>query len=263
MLARIRALSVMAAVIALVSSAALALPARADETYPSWADVEAARASTAATEAAVTRIGTLLTGLETQAATLGDAAVTASAASATADFESVSAAEHATVLSARLATAAAGARTADVQLGLLGARLYRSGASDSVTSLFLNPDQAGDLLSALSTSTRLGELTSGIRDRALAQRNLVQSLEEQAAVAAAERDLLATEATDRAAAAASAQRAAEAQLAEQQARSDVLDAQLASLKNTTVETERSYRAGVAAAEAYHRQQVEAERAAAR
>ena len=250
------------AVIALVSAAALTLPAHADESYPSWADVEAARASTAATEAEVSRIGTLLTGLETQAATLGDAAITASAASATADTESLAAAAHATALAGRLATATEKAQTADVQLGLLGAQLYRSGASDAVATLLLVPGQASDLLSALSTSTRLSELSAGIRDRALAQRNLVQSLEEQAAVASTERDRLAAEARDRAAAAAEAQRAADAQLAEQQTRSDVLDAQLASLKNTTAETERSYRAGVAAAAAYQKQQEEAARAAA-
>ncbi|TFC45942.1 lytic transglycosylase domain-containing protein [Cryobacterium sp. MDB1-18-1] len=252
----------MAAVIALLgASVTVAIPAQADD-YPSWADVEAARASTAATEAEVTRIGTLLTGLETQAATLGDAAITASAASATADTESRAAAAHAEDLARQLATATEKAQTADVQLGLLGAQLYRSGASDAVATLLLVPGQASDLLSALSTSTRLSELTSGIRDRALAQRNLVQSLEEQAAVASTERDRLAVEAKDRAAAAAEAQRAADAQLAEQRTRSDVLDAQLASLKNTTAETERSYRAGVAAAAAYQKQQEEAARAAA-
>ncbi|MDY7542394.1 MULTISPECIES: hypothetical protein [unclassified Cryobacterium] len=252
----------MAAVIALLgASVTVAIPAQADD-YPSWADVEAARASTAATEAEVSRIGTLLTGLETQAATLGDAAITASAASATADTESLAAAAHAAVLTSRLASATETARTADVQLGLLGAQLYRSGASDAVATLLLVPGEASDLLSALSTSTRLSELTSGIRDRALAQRNLVQSLEEQAAVASTERDRLAVEAKDRAAAAAEAQRAADAQLAEQRTRSDVLDAQLASLKNTTAETERSYRAGVAAAAAYQKQQEEAAAAAA-
>jgi septal ring factor EnvC (AmiA/AmiB activator) len=252
----------MAAVIALLgASVTVAIPAQADD-YPSWADVEAARASTAATEAEVSRIGTLLTGLETQAATLGDAAITASAASATADTESRAAAAHAAVLTSRLASATETARTADVQLGLLGAQLYRSGASDAVATLLLVPGEASDLLSALSTSTRLSELTSGIRDRALAQRNLVQSLEEQAAVASTERDRLAVEAKDRAAAAAEAQRAADAQLAEQRTRSDVLDAQLASLKNTTAETERSYRAGVAAAAAYQKQQEEAAAAAA-
>ena len=256
----IRMLGVMT--VALVSAAALTLPAHADESYPSWADVEAARASTAATEVEASRIGTLLTGLETQAATLGDAAIAASAASATADSQSRAATVHALALSGHLAAATDKARAADVQLGLLAAQLYRSGASDAVATLLVVPDQAMDLLTALSTSTRLGQLTSGIRDRALAQRNLVQSLEEQAAVAATERDRLATEAKDRASAAAEAQRAADAQLVEQQARSDVLDAQLASLKNTTAETERSYRAGVAAAAAYQKQQEEAARAAA-
>ena len=47
----------------------------------------------------------------------------------------------------------------------------------------------------------------------------------------------------------------------QAAAADVLIAQLASLKNSTAETERSFLAGVAADEAYTRQQAEAERAA--
>ncbi len=242
--------------------AAVSLPARADETYPSWADVEAARSTTATTEAAVVRITGLLSGLEATAAELGDAAVVANGAAAEAQAASGTATAQAALLASRLTVATEKASAANAQLGLLGAQLYRAGATGIVTRLFFSADGGTDLLYQLGVTTRLGEATAGIQQRALTQANAVQSMEKQAAAAATERDRLARTATARATAAATARQAADDQLAAQTATSDVLVAQLASLKNSTAETERSYLAGVAADEAYKQQQAQAERAAA-
>ena len=254
----------MLGVAALVALVALSLsaPARADETYPSWADVEAARSTTATTQAAVERITGLLSGLEATAASLGDAAIVANGAAATAQADSGTAAAHAAALSARLAVASDKASAADDQLGRIGAQLYRAGSGGVVTRLLLSADGGADLLYQLGVTTRLGETAAGIQQRALAQANVVQSASKAAAAAAAERDRLARIAQNQAAAAVTAQRAADEQLAAQTATADVLVAQLASLKNSTAETERSYLAGVAADEAYQKQEAEAARAAA-
>ncbi len=242
--------------------AAVSLPARADETYPSWADVEAARSTTATTQAAVVRITGLLSGLEATAAELGDAAVAANGAAAEAEAASGVATAQAALLASRLSVATEKATAANAQLGLLGAQLYRAGATGIVTRLLFSADGGTDLLYQLGVTTRLGEATAGIQQRALTQANAVQSMEKQAAAAATERDRLARTATTRATAAAAARRAADDQLAAQTETADVLVAQLASLKNSTAETERSYLAGVAADEAYQQQQAQAERAAA-
>ncbi|TFC16082.1 hypothetical protein E3O19_08090, partial [Cryobacterium algoritolerans] len=241
--------------------ASLSLQARADETYPSWADVEAARSTTATTQAAVVRITALLSGLHATAAALGDAAVVANGAAATAQADSATAAARAAVLSARLSVASEKTRAANVQLGRIGAQLYRAGSVGVVTRLLLSADGGPDLLYRLGVTTRLGETTAGIQQEALAQANVVQSASKEAAAAAAERDRLARTAQSRAAAAAAAERTADEQLAVQSATAGVLVAQLASLKNSTAETERSFLAGVAADEAYKTQQAEAARAA--
>ena len=112
----------MLGVAALVALVALSLPApaRADETYPSWADVQAARSTTATTQAAVERITGLLSGLEATAASLGDAAIVANGAAATAQADSGTAAARAAALSARLAVASDKASAADDQLGRTG-----------------------------------------------------------------------------------------------------------------------------------------------
>ncbi len=254
---RMLALAALAALFALSLSA----PARADEAYPSWADVEAARSTTATTQAAVERITALLSGLEATAASLGDAATVANGAAATAQADAGTAAARAAVLSARLAVASDKASAADDQLGRIGAQLYRAGSGGVVTRLLLSADGGADLLYQLGVTTRLGVTAAGIQQRALAQANVVQSASKAAAAAAAERDRLARIAQSQAAAAVTAQRAADEQLAMQTATADVLVAQLASLKNSTAQTERSYLAGVAADEAYKKQQAEAARAA--
>ncbi len=250
-----------AAVLVALFVASLSLPARADETYPSWADVEAARSTTATTQTAVVRITALLSGLHATAAALGDAAVVANGAAATAQADSGTAAARAAVLSARLSVASEKTRAANVQLGRIGAQLYRAGSVGVVTRLLLSADGGADLLYRLGVTTRLGETTAGIQQDALAQANVVQSASKEAAAAAAERDRLARTAQSRAAAAVTAERTADEQLAVQSATAGVLVAQLASLKNSTAETERSYLAGVAADEAYKTQQAQAARAA--
>jgi hypothetical protein len=251
------------AVIALSVCASLTAPAfAADDDYPTWAEVQAARATTAATQAEASRIGTLLAALESRAAELGDAAVASSADAASADATLATAAARTQKLQARLSDATAHAKDATTELGRLGAHLYRSGAGELVSRMLLNPDPDTSLLYQLSVTTRLSETMRGLQERALAEQNLVLTLGKQADVAQRERDRLARAAQQKANAAAAAEQAADAELAKQRADADVLYAQLATLKNSTAETERSYRAGVAAAEAFRQQQAAASAAAA-
>lgn len=235
------------------------VPAYAADEYPTWADVEAARGNTAATEVEVTRINGLLGELETRAAALGDAAVAASGAASVAKAELALARERATSIETQRGAATEQAGDASVQIGRLGAQLYRSGAGELVYRMLLTNDPDVDLLYQLGVSTRLSETTRALQERALKQQNVVETLEKQAAVAAKERDRLSDEAERQADEAVAAEKAATAQLAEKRANADVLIAQLAALKNTTAAVEEAYRAGVAAEEERKRQEEEERR----
>ncbi|MFC6355168.1 coiled-coil domain-containing protein [Luethyella okanaganae] len=230
------------------------VPAHAVDDYPSWADVEAARASTAATAAEVDRIESLLSGLETRAAEAGDAAVVATAKAAAADAALAGATARAATLGTQLSTASAQADAAGEQLGRFGAHLYRSGAGDLVSRMLVTRQNRIDLLYQLGASTRLSEITRSVQQHALAARNVARTLEKQALAAATERDRLAGTARAESNDANRAQQTADEQLASQRVIADVLFAQLASLRNSTAETERAYRAGVLAEQEYRERQ---------
>ena len=232
------------------------------EDYPSWAEVEAARKSTAATQTQLGRIDAALANLETRAGELADQAIEASGAASSARAALANATATAATIQLQLDAATVNAEAATTQLGRLGAQMYRSGAGELVYRMLLTNDPDSDLLYELSVSTRLSQTTRGVEERALATQNLVRQLGAQADAAITERDRLATTAQNRADEAVIAQQAADAEVVTQQATSDVLFAQLATLKSSTADTERAYRTGVAEAEAFAAQQAAAAQKAA-
>jgi len=231
--------------------------AAADE-YPSWAEVEAARSSEAATAAEVTRIESALDGLHTRAAELGDEAVAETALSANAQTAFTTASAQQTVLTARADSASARSVESSTRLGALGAQLYRSGGNSLAVGALFDGAHADDLLFRLGTMSRLTEQAGRLTELATAERNAAEALTAQAEVMTRERDRLRGEAEAALAATRVAQQAADAEVAVTQVTGDTLYAQLASLKNSSAETERQYRTGVAA----HQQYVEQQRQAA-
>ena len=172
--------------------------------------------------------------LEAEAGRLGDAAVEAAAVSATAEAARAEAAARADTLRSAADTAAAKADASAAQFGRLGALLARSSGTD-VTVRLLFDDGATDLLTGLSRAAQLADVTAGVAERAKADRADAEALSAQADVAEAERTRLAAEAEAAADAARAAHEAAEARVAEQQATLETLYAQLASLRDRSVE----------------------------
>ena len=126
--------------------------------------------------------------------------------------------------------------------------LARSGGADVTLRLLFGAEGDADLLVGLSRAAQLANIYGGVAARAKAARADAAALSAQADVAEAERTRLAAEAAAAAEAAEAAHEAAEARVAEQQAVLDTLYAQLASLRDRTVELERQYRIGEQAAQ---------------
>lgn len=211
--------------------------------YPSWDEVEAAKADVASREAETTRITAFVDELEAESGRLGDAAVEAAAVSMDAEAARAAAEARAGLLRAEADSAIAEAAASAVQLGRVGAVLARSGGADVTLRLLFGDDADSDLLVGLSRAAQLTNVYGGVTERAKAAQSDAEALSGQADLAESERTRLAAEAVDAADAAREAHDAAEARVAEQQAVLDTLYAQLASLRDRTVELERQYRIG--------------------
>lgn len=243
---------------------AVAAPANAEE-YPSWSEVEAAKASVAAREAESARITSLVDRLEGEAAVLGDAAVDAAAVAAIAEAARSAAADRAAALGAATEQAAQTADATRTEFGRLTAVLARSGGADVTLQLLFTGDErdAAELLDGLARSARLADLYASVAATAESARAEYRAVSEQADIAEQERSRLAESAEQASAEAEAAHSAAEARLAGQRTALDTLYAQLASLRDRSVELERHYRVGEQARlESEARERAAAEAAAA-
>ena len=238
----------MAGVVVLIATLAVPAGPVSAEDYPTWDQVQAAKADVATREAEATRITAFVDELEAEAGRLGDAAVEAAAVSAAAEAARAGAEARAGTLRAQADAAAAEAAASAARLGRVGALLARSGGADVTLRLLFGAEDDSDLLVGLSRAAQLADIYGGVAARAKAARADAAALSEQADVAEAERTRLAAEAAAAAEAAEAAHDAAEARAAEQQAVLDTLYAQLASLRDRTVELERQYRIGEQAAQ---------------
>lgn len=212
--------------------------------YPTWDDIEAARANEAATTATIAQLDALLDGLQAEAERLGDEAVARESESVAASAALQTAEASAERLDRQAREADAAARRSAEIAAQFAAALYRSGGTDVTTTLLVSgAAESADLLYRLGALGRVGEQAALALDEAERDRNAAQSLSDQAAVARDARDRLAAQAQDAAARARAAADAADAAVADQQARLTLLYEQLASLKGTTVFLEQQYRIG--------------------
>lgn len=248
-------LRVLAAAAIVVTGAvgSIAVPAYADQ-YPSWQDVQNAKANESAASAQVSRITTLIAQLnqevsDTQAAAVkrGEELQAAEAAFDQADME-------ARDLEAQAAASQQKADAAGAQAGKLAAQLYRTGGRNLTANLFLSGNNATgsspeQLLSDLGSMSKLTEQSDQVYTDAKVAQNTAKALSAQAEVAKAEREKLRVAATSALQAAVAAAKAAQDKLAEQQKQIVVMQAQLAALRDATAKTVAGYQAGVAAAAA--------------
>jgi len=235
----------MIAALALVLSGGFITPAAAaQDAYPSWEDIEAARGNEAATATTISAVNTALDGLQAQAAELGDTAVARQAESNVAQAAFDRATRNASALATSAALASEDAEESAATAAHIAAALYRSGGTDLTGRLLLiGEDESSQLLNQLGTLDRLGSQVDKALDQAQKDVNLSTSLSEQAEIARKETERLAATAQTALAAAQSSSAAADAAVGEQQQRLSTLYAQLASLKNTTIELEQQYRIG--------------------
>ncbi|MDN4614826.1 hypothetical protein P5G50_10205 [Leifsonia sp. F6_8S_P_1B] len=238
---------VLAAVLTIAGGAA---PALADG-YPSWDEVQAAKANAAAAQGEVDRINGLLQGLQSAANAAGDLAVKRLGEYGKAEAALQAASEKSADLAQEAQEATAKADALKQQSGRLAEQLTRADSSSVSLQLLLSPDakRSDSLLYQLGAVSKLADQASTLYAQANAQKNTAASLSAQAAEAEKVRDKLAEDAKTALAAANAAKKAADTQLADQKKHANTLYAQLASLKNTATSVEQQYAAGVAAAQA--------------
>lgn len=234
-----------AAAAAAVLAVIAAMPAAAafGAEYPTWSEVEAAKADVAARDAEAARITAFVDELEAEAGRLGDAAVTAAAVSAAAETAHRTASDRAATLRASADAATLEAEASAGRLGRVGAMLARSGGADVALRLFFGRENDVGLLEGLSRAAQLTNVYGAIADRAEVAGAASASLSAQADVAESERARLSRAAADAADNALAAHDAAEARLSEQRSALETLYAQLASLRDRSVELERLARVG--------------------
>ena len=232
--------------VALVLGIAVASPAHAVD-YPSWADVQNAKANESAKNAQVANIQSLMVTLEAET----------KAAQALADqrggefLDAQAKFDEADQRSQQLETQAAASQTkadeATTQAGRLAAQLYHSGGSDLSVNLLMEKSATGadELLSKLGSMSKLVQRSADIYATALAAKNEAKSLSDQAEIAKTEREKLRAASELALQAAVEASQAADAKLAQSQSQSLILSAQLAALQDTTATTVSGYEAGVA------------------
>lgn len=246
----------------LVAAVLTAVPAAAAD-FPSWEEVEQAKASVTATEGQAAEIEALLGELSADAGRLGNTAVQASADHQRAAAEAESTQRALDVLSVQRAEAAASARGLSDQMGALAAQTYKTGGMDSSLLMLLDADAAVSTMDRLTTLQGISGRTSRLQAEASAAASVLGSLEDREAAAAQARGEAAAKSLQLARDAEAAAAAADAAVREQEDRSAILLAQLAALRDTSVQLEEERLRGLQAEEDYRAQQAarEAEEAA--
>jgi len=216
--------------------------------YPSWDDVEAARANEAAKAGEIARIQGLIQGLQSEVARTQAEVVARSDEYYTAQQAYLDADYRAQQIQAQADAEAAKATDAAAKAGKVAAQLYRSGGDDTSLDLFFSGSAASadDLLAKLGTMDKLIERNRSVYAAAVTARDSATQLSNQANDARTERDRLQKIAEEKMVAAQQAAQAAQEALAAQQANQVVLEAQLAALQDTTAKTVADYQAGVEA-----------------
>lgn len=235
----------LAAVLALILAVTLLAPAARAEEYPSWDDVQNAQANEQAKQREVARIKALLSGLSSKATAAKRRADARAAAYERAQARYTESAYRSQQLEVALTAARARQVRSTKRVGLLAARLARTGNGDVQAQLLFGGDQA-ELLNRLGRLSQLGVAAQALSTEARQARNSATVIAAQARevkagladlAAAAERAL-----QDAKEAAAAAQAAVE----QQQANEATLTAQLEVLQQNRRATEADYQRGVEA-----------------
>jgi murein DD-endopeptidase MepM/ murein hydrolase activator NlpD len=225
--------------------------------YPSWEDVQAARSNESAKASEVSRIQGLLDQLASDAADAQAEAERLGIAFEKAQADADAGAAKLSELQAQADEKGAVADASEQRAGQVSAQLARTGGGDVSSQLVGDTEQAGDLLYRLGAMSKLTEQTDGIRQQAVTDRNVAQSLSDQAKVASDALVKLQGAAQVSMDEAQAASDAAASAVAAQQENESRLQGQLAVLQDQSLQTEADYATGVEVA----RQAEEARKAA--
>jgi cell wall-associated NlpC family hydrolase len=241
-----RALIASAATAALVFGATVVAPSWAVPSYPSAAEVAAAKKNVSAKKAMIARIEKIVQELAVEANKLGKVALIKGEAFNQAQDAVDSITAKVNSLQSQADAANAEADKAKAQLGQIAAQMYRDGTGGTSLNLFLNASVADDLLYKLGAQEKVAQQSDTIYNRSLAKQKYAQSLTDELAGAKTE---LATKAAaakslfDEAQTAASA---VQAKVDENNKLNKTFYAQLAVLQNTSAALERQRAEGLAA-----------------
>jgi len=241
-----RTLIAVAASAALVFGATVVAPTWAVPSYPSAAEVAAAKKNVAAKKAMIARIEKIVQDLAVEANKLGRVAQIKGEAFNQAQDAVDAMTAKVTSLQSQADVANAEANKAKAQLGQIAAQMYRDGAGGTSLNLFLNAGKADDLLYQLGAQEKVAQQSDTIYNRSMAKQKFAQSLTDELAGAKAE---LATKAAAAKSLFVEAQSAASAVQAKVDANNKLnktFYAQLAVLQNTSAELERQRAEGLAA-----------------
>ena len=229
-------------VFAVTASLFLSAPASQAAEYPSWEQVQSARASEASTQTQITELTGLLERLEADVAAAqreqqqrGEAYERAQGAYDRANHRAATLQEQADAATVR-------ADASQVQAGRLAASLSRTAGSNLTLSLLTGKDSSS-LLNQLATMSKLAEKTDTIYATATADANTARSLTEQADIAKAELGELASASQNALADAIAASDAVQQRRDEQAVNAATLQAQLSVLTEDREATEADYQRG--------------------
>ena len=231
---------------ALVVPVVGAAPASATD-YPTWQDVQRAKGNEQAKQTEVTRVQAALKSVQADAAAKSQVALDRAAEATQAEADLAQATQTATSLQAHADQAAETAKRAQTRAGRLAADLYRDGSTDQMTTRIATAGNPDALLYQLGALDQLSTTWAGVLDDASVSAKTASSLHDQAARAEDERASLAAAAEAKAATAKAAQQRADAAVASTESHSDELYEQLATLRDSTAETQRRYEVGQAVA----------------
>ncbi len=231
-----------------------ALPAVAnpgDETadgYPTWDEVNAARASQSAKQAEYAKLQQALQRAQSGAATTSAKAVAAFRTAQRADQDLADATAREKQLQSRLEADRTRLQSDSESLGRVVSWMYRDGTGLASTSQLITAKDPAEFMSKLDTAQQVAGTWNTLSERAAAAVNTEQNLKDQATSAKKERARLAAEADRASSAASAAQERADAAVDTASRNTTTVYAQLASLRGTTAKVEERYQLGLQVAE---------------
>jgi cell wall-associated NlpC family hydrolase len=241
-----RALTIGALAFGLIAGTAVVAPSWAVPSYPSAAEVAAAKKKVSTKKAMIKRLEAIIQDLTDKAdAAEKVAQVKGETYSQAKDIYDQKAAQVAS-LQSQADAAMAQANQATTQLGQIAAQMFRDGSGGTSLNLFLNANKASNLLYQLGAQEKLAKTSNTIYQRSIQKQKYAQSLANE--LQAAKLELEAKKKVAEAAYndAQTAANTAQGLVNENVRLNKTFYAQLAVLQNTSAELERQRAEGLAA-----------------